>query len=205
MGEELRAMGYLCPGCGKTVQGTRDPFVLASSDAAVACSCGRSVLHTQYDGLRVRVTAPCGICGKVHSASCGADRLFHGETAFSCAETGQFCAFLGSPDTVEAHLKELAALSEKQADGGVFLDSVIMYEILSELRDIAQRPGGITCRCGSKEYTMRVRSAAVELICPQCGGRLRIPAATDRDLDDLCCQMKLVIPGRAAESRKGGA
>ena len=33
------------------------------------------------------------------------------------------------------------------------------------------------------------------LVCRDCGARLRIPAATDRDLDDLCCQMKLTIRG----------
>ena len=38
--------------------------------------------------------------------------------------------------------------------------------------------------------------AAVDLVCRDCGAKLRIPAATDRDLDDLCCHMKLVIPGR---------
>jgi len=34
------------------------------------------------------------------------------------------------------------------------------------------------------------------VICRDCGAKLRIPAATDRDLDDLCCHMKLVIPGK---------
>ena len=32
--------------------------------------------------------------------------------------------------------------------------------------------------------------------CADCGGRLRLPAATDEDLDDLCCRMKLTITGK---------
>ena len=40
-----------------------------------------------------------------------------------------------------------------------------------------------------------IRRDAVELTCRDCGARLRLSAATDRDLDDLCCHMKLVIPG----------
>ena len=76
------------------------------------------------------------------------------------------------------------------------MDNVIMYEILSELKDIAARPDGITCACGSRRYGMEIRRSAVDLICRDCGAKLRIPAATDRDLDDLCCHMKLVIPGR---------
>ena len=71
-----------------------------------------------------------------------------------------------------------------------------MYEILSELRDIAVRPGGITCSCGSGRYGMEIRRSAVDLICRDCGAKLRIPAATDQDLDDLCCHMKLVLPGK---------
>ena len=51
--------------------------------------------------------------------------------------------------------------------------------------------GGWVCGCG-----MEIRRSAVDLVCRACGAKLRIPAATDRDLDDLCCHMKLVIPGK---------
>ena len=103
--------------------------------------------------------------------------------------------------TVEKNLRDLAVLAEKehqqQEDGEeAFVDNVIMYEILSELKDIAARPDGITCACGSGRYGMEIRRSAVDLICRDCGAKLRIPAATDRDLDDLCCHMKLVIPGK---------
>ena len=66
--------------------------------------------------------------------------------------------------------------------------------VLSELKDIAARDG-ISCTCGSHKYSIAVRRGAVDLICARCGGRLRLNAATDRDLDDLCCQMKLTIRG----------
>lgn len=93
-------------------------------------------------------------------------------------------------------MEELALRVEKEKAGGeeAFTDNVIMYEVLSELKDIAARDG-ISCTCGSHKYTMAVRRGAVELICGDCGGRLRLNAATDRDLDDLCCQMKLTIRG----------
>ena len=71
-----------------------------------------------------------------------------------------------------------------------------MYEVLSELKEIAARPRGITCACGSERYRMQVRPAAVDLICEDCGAKLRIGAATDEDLDRLCCRMTLQIPGR---------
>ena len=80
-------------------------------------------------------------------------------------------------------LRMMLDLAENQGDGVV------------ALKDIAAR-GGIACACGSHEYTMQVRRGAVDLTCAKCGGRLRLPAATDSDLDDLCCRMTLTIPGR---------
>ena len=103
---------------------------------------------------------------------------------------------------MEKHLRELEILAQKEKqnegeeDHEIFSDSIIMYEVLSELKDIAARPNGITCSCGSSRYGMDVRRSAVDLICHDCGAKLRIPAVTDRDLDDLCCHLKLVIPGR---------
>ena len=48
----------------------------------------------------------------------------------------------------------LAAAKEREQgdDPAAFADSVIMYEVLSELKEIAARPRGITCACGSERY-----------------------------------------------------
>lgn len=203
MSEEMRTFGYLCPACGQTVMASRSAFALEASNAEVACSCGKSALRVEYDGERYRVYVPCGICGETHMAVCGADRVLEGATALGCAKTKQFCGFIGPEGTVEKNLRELAVLAEKEQrqerDGEEpFLDSVIMYEVLSELKEIAAREKGITCTCGSIQYGMEIRRSAVDLVCRTCGAKLRIPAATDRDLDDLCCHMKLLIPGKQA-------
>ena len=119
--------------------------------------------------------------------------------ALACPATRQFCCFVGPEGTVERQLQDLAVLAEKerrQEGTEAFLDNVIMYEVLSELKEIASRPGGIACGCGSGRYGMEIRRSAVDLICRDCGAKLRVPAATDRDLDDLCCRMKLVLPGK---------
>ena len=52
------------------------------------------------------------------------------------------------------------------------------------------------CSCGSRDYAIQVRRAAVDLVCKACGAKLRLPAATDEDLDRLCCQMSLTIKGQ---------
>ena len=174
MSEEMRTFGYLCPACGKTVMGARSVFALEASNAEVECECGKSALKVAFDGEKYHLYVPCGICGETHEAVCTPDRVVQGATALACAKTKQFCCFIGPEGIVE---------------------NVIMYEVLSELKDIAARDKGITCGCGSSRYGMEIRRSAVDLICRDCGAKLRIPAATDRDLDDLCCHMRLVIPG----------
>ena len=202
MSEEMRTFGYLCPKCSKPVMGTRSIFALEAADAEIICDCGESVLQTEFDGEKYKVYVPCGICGETHMAVCPPERILKGATALGCAKTKQFCCFIGDEGTVEKNLRELVILAEKekqQKDGEepeAFVDNVIMYEVLSELKDIAAREKGITCACGSSRYGMEIRRSAVDLICRDCGAKLRIPAATDRDLDDLCCHMKLVIPGK---------
>ena len=202
MSEEMRTFGYLCPKCGKPVMGTRSIFALEAADAEIICDCGESVLQTEFDGEKYKVYVPCGICGETHMAVCPPERVLKGATALGCAKTKQFCCFIGDEGTVEKNLRELVILAEKEKqqkdseDPEAFVDNVIMYEVLSELKDIADREKGITCACGSSRYGMEIRRSAVDLVCRDCGAKLRIPAATDRDLDDLCCHMKLVIPGK---------
>ena len=204
MSEEMRTFGYLCPKCGKPVMGTRSIFALEAADAEIICDCGESVLQTEFDGEKYKVYVPCGICGETHMAVCSPERILKGATALGCASTQQFCCFIGPEGTVEKNLRELAILAEKEKQQAgeegqeAFGENVSMYEVLSALKDIAARPQGITCACGSSRYGMEIRRSAVDLVCRDCGSKLRIPAATDRDLDDLCCHLKLVIPGQKA-------
>lgn len=201
MSEEMRTFGYLCPKCGKSVMAARSVFALEASNAEIECPCGESALRVEFDGERYRLYVPCGICGETHAAECTPKRLLQGTgLALACTGTKQFCCFVGDEGTVEKHLRELELLAEKekQQETGTpqaFADNVIMYEVLSELKEIAARTNGITCGCGSHAYKMEIRRSNVDLICQGCGAKLRIPAATDSDLDDLCCHLTLTIPG----------
>ncbi|NCB62282.1 MAG: hypothetical protein EOM52_01520, partial [Clostridia bacterium] len=95
-------------------------------------------------------------------------------------------------ERLEAAVDKLEAAAG--ADG-TFLDDVVMEEVLSELKDIAQR-GGISCTCGSKEWKLQVNFSSVDLFCAHCGAALRIPATTADDLEDICCKQTLLIRGR---------
>ena len=190
MAEETRALGYLCPECGKTVYGERTAFALSAAAVGLVCDCGRSELKAESDGRMFRVTVPCGVCG--------ASQVMEGEgVGLACPATRQLCCYIGRPARVQRALADLAAAAERKKEAGAepFVNSVIMYEVLSELRDMMAR-GGISCACGSKNCAIEVHGAAVDLVCRSCGGKLRVPAATDEDLDQLCCRYTLTIKGR---------
>lgn len=198
MHDDERAFGYICPECGKPVYGVRTRFALNAAAVGLVCACGRSELTAEPWGDHFRVTTPCGVCGGEHRAEVPVDKLLQGEgVGLACPETKQLCCYIGSPKRVNEALRELEITVEKRKDdsGDPFVDSVVMYEVLSELKDIAARDG-ISCTCGHKGCSLSVHGGAVDLICPQCGGALRVPAATDEDLDRLCCQYTLTIKGR---------
>ena len=199
--EKTRTLGYLCPACRKKVVRERSAFALAASGAVVGCDCGASSLTVDAEEARFRLSVPCGVCGGEHEASVDAQRLLEGKgVGLACPKTGQLCCFIGEPWEVERELERLTLAADREAaqdgDGGPFTDGLIMHEVLSELREIAARPNGISCGCGSARWRMEVRPACVDLICADCGARLRVDAATDEDLDRLCCNWTLRIGGK---------
>lgn len=196
--EQKRAFGYICPECGKSVYGERTEFALQAAAVALVCECGKSELTAENDGVNFRVTVPCGVCKEEHRAEIPVQRVLSGQgVGLACPKNSQLCCYIGDPYRVQSSLRELELVLEKNKEAGedAFIDNVIMYEVLSELKDIAARDG-ISCACGSKRYDIQVLGAAVDLTCRDCGARLRLPAATDEDLDRLCCQYRLTIGGK---------
>ncbi len=192
----MRTVGYLCPACRRRVVRQRSVFALSASGAVVSCECGRSSMEIEAEESKFRLRVPCGVCGGEHTAECGADKLLHGRgIGLACPETKQLCCFIGEEYAVEHELEQLSLAAAKERELGddpaAFADGVIMYEVLSELKEIAAREDGITCACGGRNFGMEIRSTYVDLICKTCGAKLRIPAATDEDLDRLCCRVKL--------------
>lgn len=201
MAEKMRAFGYICPECGKRVYGERTEFALQAAAVALVCDCGRSELKAEPDGSTFRVTTPCGVCGGEHRAEVPAASVMEGQgVGLACPETRQLCCYIGEPRRVAAALDDLEETIQKRKEGQseTFVDDVIMYEVLSELRDIAAR-GGISCTCGSKNWTFQVNYSSVDLQCRDCGAQMRIPAATADDLDDICCKTTLLLRGKESK------
>ena len=200
MKEEMRTIGYLCPACHKRVIQQRSVFALSASGAVVSCECGESSLTIEAEENKFRLSVPCGVCGEEHLAECSADKLLHGRgIGLACPDTKMLCCFIGEDYAVEHEMEQLSLAAAKEREQGddpaAFADSVIMYEILSELKEIAQRDG-ISCTCGSHRWKLQVNFSSIDLFCADCGGAMRIPAATASDIDDICCKNKLVIHGQ---------
>lgn len=198
--EAKRTIAYLCPACHQAVVAEKTVFSLAAAPGKIPCPCGKSALKTEIVGDRVKLTVPCLFCEKEHTVTCSTHAFLHEKAlAFACATSGLDCCYVGEEGPVFAAMERLEeAVDKLQAaagEKGTFLDEIIMHEILSELRDIAQR-GGISCTCGSKEWRLQVNFSSVDLICGHCGRALRIPAATADDLEDLCCKNTLLIKGK---------
>lgn len=200
MEEPKRTLAYLCPKCKQTVMVERPVFRLAAAPDSLPCPCGGSALKIEMEADHVDLTVPCAYCGQDHHVRCPAHAFLHEKTlAFSCKATGLDCLYVGEEDGVLRALRRLeeatAQLTEKPGEPGSFLNETIMTEALGELKDIAAR-GGVSCSCGSKDYKVKVLYSAIELECAQCHAKLRLPAATGEDLEDLCCRYTLTIGGK---------
>lgn len=204
MSEEARTIGYICPVCGQPVIAQRTAFQLCAGDSALPCPCGKSELRFTQLGDRCEITVPCLLCARDHTAVCANTSLTTQKLlALSCPKSGLGCCYIGEEGQVFRAMKKLEqAVDKLRSDGeterrGSFLNDEVMAEVLSELRDIAQR-GGVSCGCGSKDYGVKVGYAAVDVVCAACGAALRLPAATDDDLDALCARYTVTIPGKKA-------
>lgn len=198
--EETRYLSYICPKCRQSVIVERDLFALAASKNHIKCPCGKSEMTVEFMPNRVQLSVPCLFCGRDHSVSCSSHAFVREKAlAFSCAASGLDCCYVGEEGAVYAATARLEQAMDKLDDRAenreTFLNEVVMHEVLSEIRDIAAR-GGISCACGSKNWTFQVNYSSVDLICADCGAEMRIPAATADDIDDICCKTTLLIHGK---------
>lgn len=200
MEEPKRTIAYLCPSCKQSVVMEQSVFRLAASPSKLPCPCGGSAMQVEMEADHADLTVPCLYCGKDHHIRVPAHAFLHEKAlALSCKATGLDCCYIGEEQAVFGALRRLeeaaAQIGEKSDEEGGFLNEAIMTEVLGELKDIAARDG-ISCRCGSKQYKVKVLYSSVELECAQCGAKLRLPAATGEDLEDLCCHYTLLIDGK---------
>lgn len=196
-----RTIAYICPHCRQSVIVEKDLFSLAAAPARIPCPCGKSALELEFLADKVKLEVPCLFCGHEHRVTCSSTAFVREKAlAFSCAASGLDCCYVGEEGAVfsaTARLEQAVDKLEQEAgEESVFLDEIVMHEVLSELKDIAER-GGISCACGSKDWSFQVNYSSVDLMCTQCGAQMRIPAATADDIDDICCKNTITIRGKS--------
>lgn len=201
MPNNMRTFAYICPECRQTVIAQRTAFSLAAGDCTIPCPCGKSTLTVENMGSMYQLQVPCVACGRTHQVSCPQEALLRRKAvALTCKSTGFDSCVVGEESEVyeaakrmEQSADELPENTENGKEG--FLNPFVMQEVLSELKEIAQR-GGISCTCGSQRWSLDVRYASIVLRCADCGGVLKIPAGADVDIDNICCQYTLKIKGK---------
>ena len=200
--ETKRYISYICPHCHQSVIVARDVFALAAAPARIKCPCGKSELRVDFMGINVSMEVPCLFCGREHTVHCSSDAFLRQKAlAFSCTASGLDCCYVGEEGPVYAATARLEQAVDKLEEQkareheGTFLDEIVMHEVLSEVKDIAQR-GGISCACGSLQWGLKVNYSSIDLSCAKCGAEMRIPAATADDIDDICCKQNILIRGR---------
>ena len=161
--EPKRTLAYLCPECRQPVLAEKTVFSLAAGPSSVPCPCGKSALKIDMLGDHVNLTVPCLLCEKEHSVSCSTHAFLHEKAlAFACAASGLDCCYVGEEGAVFAAMRRLEETVDKlEASAGAegtFLDDIIMHEVLSELRDIAQRGGDLEDLCCKNTLVIRGRS-----------------------------------------------
>lgn len=206
--EAKRTLAYLCPVCRQSVAADRSLFQLAAGSNELPCPCGKSSLAVKITGEQVRLTVPCLFCGKDHLVTCSSHAFLREPVlAFSCAASSLDCCYIGEEGLVFSALQRLEQTADKMETEagaqGCFLDEMVMLEVLSELKEIAQRDG-ISCTCGGHDWNLQVNFSAILLLCADCGGMTRIPAATAEDITAICCRDKLIIPKAHPGGHPGG-
>lgn len=196
-----RTIAYICPECRQSVIVEKDLFALAAAPAKIPCPCGKSALEVEFLADKVKMEVPCLFCGREHRVTCSSTAFVREKAlAFSCAASGLDCCYVGEEGAVFAATARLEQavdkLERESGEESVFLDEIVMHEVLSEIKDIAQR-GGISCACGSRDWSFQVNYSSVDLMCAQCGAQIRIPAATADDIDDICCKNTILIRGKS--------
>ena len=101
--EKTRFLSYICPRCRQSVIVEKDVFALAASPTRIQCPCGHSELDVEFLPQRVRLKVPCLYCGREHLVSCSSTAFLREKAlAFSCAQSGLDCCYVGEEGPVYA-------------------------------------------------------------------------------------------------------
>ena len=155
-----RSIAFLCPSCRQPVILERSVFQLAAAGGKLPCACGMSSIRIDLMGDRVNLTVPCLFCEQEHTVTCSTHAYLTEKClAFTCANSGLDCCYVGEEEPVFAAMKRLEetldVLETEAGAEGTFLNDLVMEEILGELRDIGLRDC-ISCTSGCRDWKLKI-------------------------------------------------
>ena len=202
---EQSTVAYRCPHCGGAVYSGINLFMLTADMLKLKCSCGNSemtLVTTQSDREKVRLTIPCMFCPKPHQIPLSRSLLFDKELfTLQCPYTDITICCVGEDNHVKAEMArselELLRLLEENGitdlsvlrgeEGDALPDD---FPTDPQVRDIVMfvigeldAEGKIKCRCrdaAAHTYDVSIENDGVRVSCQSCGASRFIP--TDSSL-----------------------
>lgn len=186
---QQRSLSFLCGECRQTVIVTKDLFSLSVAPVEIPCPCGKTKLGVHFQAEEVELKIPCHVCGKTHTVTIPST-AFVGQNllTFVCPTVALPCFLLGEESAVfhgSARMEKEADLWVNRTEDGPYLNSAVMEEVLLEIKEIAKREG-LSCVCGSQNWTFNVDYTSVALECVACGNVSRVPASLSEDVESIC-------------------
>ena len=119
--EQMRSFGYICSNCGKAQVHQRSRFALSAAAARMECECEKAALTVETDGVKFRLSVPCGLCGETHQAELDAQQLLEGRgVGLGCPKTRQICCYIGEEQQVMSSVEEMTMASSNVASSRAF-------------------------------------------------------------------------------------
>jgi hypothetical protein len=166
-----------CHVCGKIGYHHVSMFSLGKSQSvSLRCRCGQekaSLGHKSKQGCWLRVTCP--LCEETHVYTFTTRDFFSRDIkALSCLETELEIGYMGEENAVKQAAEwpkdELDAKVAEASFEEYFDDPQVMYETL------------LSCPCGNTKLEVNIYKDRLELKCPTCGKRQKLPASSPEDL-----------------------
>lgn len=187
--ETEKVLAMRCPECGRLEFHRLQRFAIARGESLdVRCSCGavKFVISTRNLSLyRLKVT--CVYCDGYHLISLSGKQIWSSREVADlfCFDTGLELGHIGREEAVRKMVsgreKDLEALVNEFGRDDYFHNSMIMYEVLRCLQQIAEK-GTLYCQCGNRQIGVDIFPDRLELHCSKCDSVNIIYAETDDDL-----------------------
>ncbi|VBB06371.1 Hypothetical protein LUCI_1602 [Lucifera butyrica] len=197
-------LALYCHHCGKIQLHDVSLFTLrGSGNQRLFCSCGcaqadiSAIGHHQY-----LLNIPCVLCETNHLLCLDNRKIWRVPMEkIYCSKENLELGLIGERQAVEQmieHYKQACEdlFREANYDEDDVDDPQLMFEMLNQLHDIAEK-GGLQCSCGSIDIEAQVFPECIDLWCRQCGGHLTVRAGDEADLARIKALKRIeLIPPR---------